>query len=477
MGAIAAGVVAGGALIGTGLALNPGGGDAAKVRGFSTNVNERQQRLQESLAQLSARNQADQQALSNYFIEGGPWQQGEIYVGGVGTHKGNFEQLPDGNLFYLVNNGLQGEVDNSALRQQIAQQQLGATPLNMQAQQGFDLNALMQGTGALSGQASLLSQLSGQSGGSLDFTNQLQGGLGDFFSSGGAPSQAQQQQIGSIFDAQRNIGNSNLQQQFGNSLQQLQDHATTRGLRFGDTPIQDRGGLLAQEFARNTTNLESSLGGQQANALLQQPFQQAQLGGSLLGQGQNNLLNLFNSYSAPIGQGFNSGQSLQNQNQFGLQFTPSSTAGPAIQNTQSFLQNSNPAPNNPVFTGGNVIAQNPDFIDTFSQGFAGSSGSGLGSAAASGFGAGASHPSLKEGIEVYHDEAGLEAIRGVPVYSWRYKGEDQSHIGGMTTDMPDEVIIGDVETRQSYDIVSYLGLLTAALRALDAEVKVLKGGA
>ena len=88
-----------------------------------------------------------------------------------------------------------------------------------------------------------------------------------------------------------------------------------------------------------------------------------------------------------------------------------------------------------------------------------------------------SHPALKEDIRAYEDTQALGAFRAMPVYKWRYIGDDEEYIGSMTTDMPDDVIAGDKEERLAYNMVSYLGMLTAAIRALDAEVTALKEGA
>lgn len=81
-----------------------------------------------------------------------------------------------------------------------------------------------------------------------------------------------------------------------------------------------------------------------------------------------------------------------------------------------------------------------------------------------------SNPKLKTDIKPAKDEAALAAIRKLPISTWRYKGDTQQHLGGMTTDMPDEVIVGDLKTRMAYDPISYLGMLTGAVRALDKQV-------
>ena len=99
-------------------------------------------------------------------------------------------------------------------------------------------------------------------------------------------------------------------------------------------------------------------------------------------------------------------------------------------------------------------------------------GSGLGSLA--GLGAAGliafSNPKLKTDIKPAKDEAALAAIRKLPISTWRYKGDSQIRLGGMTTDMPDDVIVGDLKTRMAYDPISYLGMLTGAVRALDKQV-------
>lgn len=99
-------------------------------------------------------------------------------------------------------------------------------------------------------------------------------------------------------------------------------------------------------------------------------------------------------------------------------------------------------------------------------------GQGIGSLA--GLGAAAilfSNPALKTDITPTKDADALKAVRKLPIYRWRYKGDPKMRVGGMTTDMPDDVIVGDLQTRLGYDPVSYLGMLTGAVRALDKQVQ------
>jgi hypothetical protein len=485
-----------------------GGGNA--VEGLSPNTSERVQRLGDSVQRQQLQEVLDAQALRNFFLTG-QFQQGQ----GMGSRGkkifGSLTGAPTGPAGQLVTSGLQNEVGLSGQRQDIANQLLGVTPGNIEAQNQFNQGVLGFGQGVLPGQAASLLNLFGTSGGIQDLGGQLTGGLQDFFASGGAPSEAQATQIGTIFDAQREVGTSNLQQQFGDAIQQLLAEKDRRGLRFGDTPIQDRGNRLTEELARNLTNLETSLGGQQANALLEAPFRQATLGGQLQGQQQNQLQNIFNAFSTPVTQGFNAGNQLFPQTQFAAQFSPAQFASPALQNAAALVGGGQFAQGLPTFAPIG-IPQNPTFGQTFGQTFASSLGSELGSGIGSGLnsafsagvvgqgggpgpttsatnsflgggggsagGAGAaaafSHPDLKEDLVLIDDDQALDDVRQIPIYEWRYRGESTRHLGGLTTDMPDAVIAGDPATRRAYDFMSYLGLLTAAIRALDTHVQAIK---
>ncbi|MDH5666538.1 MAG: hypothetical protein OEY86_00825 [Nitrospira sp.] len=73
-----------------------------------------------------------------------------------------------------------------------------------------------------------------------------------------------------------------------------------------------------------------------------------------------------------------------------------------------------------------------------------------------------SDPAMKEDVEPISDGEMLAAVRGIPVKKWRYKGEAESHIGGMADTMPEIVSDG-----RKVDVISYLGMLTSAVRALD----------
>jgi len=355
------------------------------VEGLSKNASERQQRLNQNISQFGFEGALDQQALANFFLTG-EFTQGEHSVGGGRTAFGSLTEAPQGPAGTLVGEGLGSEVDLSRQRQMVAENMLSQAQQNLAPVNQFNLEALGLSSAALGGEAGFLQQSIGTLGENTALNQSLTNELNRFFSTGGAPSQAQSQQIGNIFNAQRQIGASNIQQNFGDLLTQLQDHATSRGLRFGDTPIQDRGGLLAEEAMRNLTNLETSLSGQQANALLNAPFQQAGLAGSLQGQQQAQNLNLFNAFSAPVNRGLSLGGQLTGQTQFASQFSPAAFSGPALQNVAGLISGQNFSTGMQGFSP-TPIAQQPSFLRTMGQSAATSIGSSAGDALSSGISA------------------------------------------------------------------------------------------
>jgi hypothetical protein len=76
-----------------------------------------------------------------------------------------------------------------------------------------------------------------------------------------------------------------------------------------------------------------------------------------------------------------------------------------------------------------------------------------------------SDPEMKEDIEPVSDGEMLAAVKRIPIKRWKYKGEETEHIGGMADTMPEVVSDG-----RTVDVISYLGMLTSAVRALDRKV-------
>jgi endosialidase-like protein len=90
---------------------------------------------------------------------------------------------------------------------------------------------------------------------------------------------------------------------------------------------------------------------------------------------------------------------------------------------------------------------------------------------AAGLGAGLfmlSDPDLKTDVAPVDDGAMLLAVRKLPVKMWRYKAdpEKRKHLGGMADKMP--AIVSD---GKQVDVISYLGMLTGSIRALDKKIE------
>ena len=84
-----------------------------------------------------------------------------------------------------------------------------------------------------------------------------------------------------------------------------------------------------------------------------------------------------------------------------------------------------------------------------------------------------SHPDFKENIRPVSDSKLLKLIEKTPVYTWNYKGEARERIGGLTTEMPSEVVTDD---KHFVDVVSLLGVHTGAIKALTKEVRSIRKG-
>lgn len=79
-----------------------------------------------------------------------------------------------------------------------------------------------------------------------------------------------------------------------------------------------------------------------------------------------------------------------------------------------------------------------------------------------------SDPALKKDIEPVSDARLLTAIRRMPVSRWKYKADhdQKEYIGAMAPDMPKDVS----PTGKDFHVISYLGMLTGSIRALDKKL-------
>ena len=345
--------------------------------GFSSNTQERSQRINQSQQQQLASQAQIAQDLQNYFLTG-QYNPTWNTIPNAGSYGNPYQTAPTGPAAQLLQFGLNSEQDLAQKRQNVAMGLLGQWGSQYGASNAFGNAQLSAGINNIGNQNDLLYRAMVQSKNNDALQGNLFGSINDYINSGGAPSDVQRQTIGDIYDSQRAIGQSNLNQQYEQALRGLQEHATSRGLRFGDTPIQDRGGLLAQEFARNATNLESSIAGNQANALLQTPFAQQNQNLQALGQAQGSNLNILNAFSTPINQAFaQQGQQFQ-QGQFGAQYTPAAYAGVPLQNLSAYLSGGAYAQPQVAYAASSPAPFQPSFASNFANQFGGTLGTSVG---------------------------------------------------------------------------------------------------
>jgi hypothetical protein len=359
--------------------------NAPGVKGFSPNANENIQRINLAGGRLGI-NQAVDQANIGHLL--GTGEFGDITTrSGGNLYSGNIGGIPEGGLVGLTYQNIQDELMNSGLRQNAVANALGYAPGNINANQAFGQQSIDQAMQAMQAQGLLRNLTAGGTfGGNLGLNQDLTQSLSDFFSSGGAASDAQLGNIRGHRDALSQISASNRAQEFGEFMRQATDSFSNRGLRNTDTPAQELLGRSIDEFGRQSEIAESALNAQEFNQRMQAPFLQAQLGGQLQGQSQNNLFNILRSFSQPIGQGGFGANLFGNQNQFWSQFSPSGPAGQSISNANALIGGANPNPNLPGYTGG--VQQSPSFLQTLGQSAAQSLGSSVGQGVAGGIGYG-----------------------------------------------------------------------------------------
>ncbi len=76
---------------------------------------------------------------------------------------------------------------------------------------------------------------------------------------------------------------------------------------------------------------------------------------------------------------------------------------------------------------------------------------------------------FKEGFESISEDDILDAVKSLPLYRWRYKGEDTEHIGPMAEDFLETFRVGDDPDK--IPIVDAIGTLMAATQALAQKVE------
>ena len=224
------------------------------------------------------------------------------------------------------------------------------------------------------------------------------------------------------------------------------------GLRPSDTPILDRGGMLAAEALRQRGNLSETIRGGEALARLNFPLQASgQLQSGVQGQ-QGFGLALQNFQEQLKQQAFqNRANIFGQQGQLGLGLATGSGGGGLS------------------FPRGTETSQTPGFGEVL-----GGAGAFLTGAKAVGL---FSSRDLKTDNAPIDEDAVLEKLEELPVETWRYKPEtakdERMHIGTYAEDFREAFGLGDGET---LDMIDTTGVLMAAVKALSKKVKRLENG-
>jgi hypothetical protein len=233
------------------------------------------------------------------------------------------------------------------------------------------------------------------------------------------------------------------------------------GLRPSDTPILDRGAMLAAEAERQRGGLSQLIRGGEAAARLQFPLAQSQLtqAGAL---GQQNLAEATRQFQEQL-----RAQAFSNRLQAGATV---SGLGLQLAGTPSLTLPGQPQ-------GG---------ISTTTTSGGGSGLGGIGEAAGglggllSGAGAlylATSSREAKTDKASVDEDAVLEKVAELPVESWRYKSGlglgDERHVGTYAEDFREGLGLGDGAT---LNLIDTTGVTFAAIKALDRKVKRLESG-
>jgi hypothetical protein len=272
--------------------------------------------------------------------------------------------------------------------------------------------------------------------------------------------------IGQIAEGRIESGKSDIQAALQESLGLLRSElAPSRGFRPEDTPIQDRGQVLARESLRLTEDLISQARQDQAQQLLEYPLAESQLRGqqfksisdigtqqSQFGRGLGLSLSQFqdqlrtNDLSRRLAVG-EQGLQLASLGPTNIgQFTPPGASSYSVSGSKG---------ENPDSRGGSSSGQ-------FAQGI----GSAIGAAII------ASSRKIKENKTKVDYSAVLEKLKSLDIERWNYTFDpEQSHIGPYAEDFNQLFEVG-VDDRIS--VVDQGGVTFAAIKALLKRVEELE---
>lgn len=215
--------------------------------------------------------------------------------------------------------------------------------------------------------------------------------------------------------------------------------APRRGLRPTDSPIIDRGQLVAREATRQGANLITGIRGQQAQlerALRERAFENRLRLSSAIGDVGFN--------TTRLGLGFAAGIPVDTRGTLG--------AISSAQGRESRISNT-AGPFGTTAGGEGYIGPLGEMI-----------GAGVGAAAAS------SSRSLKRTMGALDTEALMKAVKLLKLDRWKWRSkssDDSEHIGPYAEDMKEHFGIGNGSFFEVYDMLDMIGLLLGTVQHLD----------
>ena len=225
--------------------------------------------------------------------------------------------------------------------------------------------------------------------------------------------------VNQLADEQLALGGSDIDAAYTDSLRNLaQNLAPGRGMRGYDTPILDRGGLLAMENVRQKSQLSRGLRAQSSQQLLGLSEQAKQNRMQLMGFLGNQGLGL------GTGDALGAAKSLQ-QERAASATTATGTSGLGLSDVGS------------IASGAGAL------ISAFSS------------------------REIKNVGARLSGTAVLAKLRKLPLYRWSYKDDPTPHLGPMAEDFRDAFKVGDGKTLALVDV---MGVLLAAMQGLAEEV-------
>lgn len=293
----------------------------------------------------------------------------------------------------------------------------------------------------------------------------------DIISSGNAATPEQIALINQSADAAIAAGETDIDRFVEDSFRVLRDElAPSLGLRPGDTPVLDRGGLISRESVRQRSGLSNIINAARARDMLNFPLASNQLSSQTIGA-QQSLSESMRQFQEQLRQqAFMNRQTLTNQGLTGS-LGLAGSATPNIAGSTAALTGLSGAQltSNAAVQAANIGANTQ-------------TGFGLSDYASLAGGIGglltginnfiSSSKKIKDVISDLDGNAVLAAIKRLPIEIWKYKGDNTPHVGTYAEDFQEGFGLGD---GKSIPIVDIVGVLTSGVKTLAEKIERMEG--